>query len=97
MAERKRITPRKKISVNEQEKLLEALQQQDEKKIETVIETAAPRPKAKKAKPKLQRVTVDFPQDMYEAMKEETQMNGQTLRGFIVALVRNHLRSREDN
>ena len=39
---------------------------------------------------KVQRVTVDFPQYIYEQMKTETEDSGQTLKGFIVGLVREH-------
>jgi len=92
MAERKKISARKKISVEDQEKMLAALQKKDA--TTEVAQQTAPEPaksKNKKAAGKTQRVTVDFPQEMYEQMKEETQMNGQTLRGFVVSLVRKHL------
>jgi len=36
------------------------------------------------------RVSVDFPIELYERMKEDTDANGQTHRGFIVSLVRKH-------
>ena len=36
------------------------------------------------------RVSVDFPIDLYERMKADTKRRGQTLRGFIVAMVRDH-------
>lgn len=44
----------------------------------------------KDKKKKVQRVTVDFPQYIYEQMKTETEDSGQTLKGFIVGLVREH-------
>ena len=44
----------------------------------------------KDKKKKVQRVTVDFPQYVYEQMKTETEDSGQTLKGFIVGLVREH-------
>lgn len=58
--------------------------------------TAADQEKALQAlqkkdkKKKVQRVTVDFPQYIYEQMKTETEDSGQTLKGFIVGLVREH-------
>jgi hypothetical protein len=94
MAERKKISARKKVSVEDQEKMLAALYQRDEAKKETnPVEKVEKVEKIKLKKPtgKTQRVTVDFPQEMYEQMKEETQLNGQTLRGFVVSLVRKHL------
>jgi hypothetical protein len=93
MAVRKKIAARKKISVEDQEKMLAALQQKDEKVSNDVSTKKAEKTKASN---KTQRVTVDFPQAMYEQMKEETQMNGQTLRGFVVSLVRKHLANREE-
>ena len=96
MAERKKIAARKKVSVEDQERMLAALQEKDEAKKE--IKPAAKIEKIKPTKPsgKTQRVTVDFPQEMYAQMKEETQMNGQTLRGFVVSLVRKHLANQND-
>jgi hypothetical protein len=44
---------------------------------------------SKSAKKKV-RVSVDFPIELYERMKEDTDANGQTHRGFIVSLVRKH-------
>jgi hypothetical protein len=91
MAERKKISARKKVSVEDQEKMLAALYQRDEAKKETNPVEKVEKIKLKKPTGKTQRVTVDFPQEMYEQMKEETQLNGQTLRGFVVSLVRKHL------
>ena len=93
MAERKKIAARKKVSVEDQEKMLAALQQKDNKKEPAKI---IERKKEKKLVTKTQRVTVDFPQEMYEQMKAETQMNGQTLRGFVVSLVRKHLTNQNE-
>ena len=39
---------------------------------------------------KVQRVTVDFPLYIYDQVKEETENTGQTIKGFIVGLVREH-------
>lgn len=50
-----------------------------------------------KTKRKVQRVTVDFPKRIYEQMKLETEENGQTLKGFIVGLVRDHFVRKENN
>lgn len=95
MAERKKISARKKVSVEDQEKMLTALQQKDEEVKKVIPTKKEVKVKPPKASTKTQRVTVDFPQEMYEEMKEETQMNGQTLRGFVVSLVRKHLSNRE--
>jgi hypothetical protein len=46
-------------------------------------------PKPVKAQKKI-RVSVDFPTDLYERMKADTEANGQTHRGFIVSLVREY-------
>ena len=91
MAERKEIAARKKLSVEEQERMLAMLQQKDEIKKEIKPSQKEKTKTTKSSSGKTQRVTVDFPQEMYERMKEETQMNGQTLRGFVVSLVRRHL------
>jgi len=45
---------------------------------------------AQDKKKKVQRVTVDFPLFIYEEIKEETENTGQTIKGFIVGLVREH-------
>ena len=70
-------------SIEAQEKALLKLQKtaplQQEKKVAV-----------KKPKPKKIRVSVDFPGDVYEIMKADTQRKGQTLKGFIVAMVREH-------
>ncbi len=95
MAERKKISARKKVSVEDQERMLAALQQKDEEVKKVVPTKKEVKVKPAKVSKKTQRVTVDFPQEMYEQMKEETQMNGQTLRGFVVSLVRKHLSNRE--
>lgn len=41
-------------------------------------------------KKNVQRVTIDFPQFMYDQIKEETELTGQTLKGFMVGLVRDY-------
>lgn len=41
---------------------------------------------------KVQRITVDMPIDLYEKMKTEVEDNGQTIKGFIVNLVRSHFK-----
>lgn len=89
MADRKKITARKKISAADQEKLLNVLRAGDTTGEENTM-IAEDKPRKKRVPAKTQRVTVDFPQEMYERMKEETEMNGQTLRGFVISLVRRH-------
>jgi hypothetical protein len=44
---------------------------------------------------KIQRITVDMPIDLYERMKGEVEDNGQTIKGFIVNLVRAHFKKSE--
>lgn len=44
---------------------------------------------------KIQRITVDMPIDLYERMKGEVEDNGQTIKGFIVNLVRGHFKKQE--
>jgi hypothetical protein len=39
---------------------------------------------------KIQRITVDMPIELYEKMKDEVEDNGQTIKGFIVNLVKFH-------
>lgn len=39
---------------------------------------------------KTQRFTIDLPQLVYDRMKAETEMNGQTMKGFVLGLIRNH-------
>jgi hypothetical protein len=41
---------------------------------------------------KIQRITVDMPIDLYERMKNEVDDNGQTIKGFVVNLVRAHFK-----
>ena len=38
------------------------------------------------------RVTVDFPHDVYDEMKEFVEEDGKTLKGYIVHLVKKHLK-----
>ena len=70
-------------SVEAQEKALLKLQE----KAPIVLDKKA---EPKKVKNKKTRVSVDFPHDIYEVMKADTQKKGQTLKGFIVAMVREH-------
>ncbi len=45
---------------------------------------------AQDKKKNVQRVTIDFPQYIYDQIKEETEYSGQTIKGFLVGLVREH-------
>lgn len=74
LADRVKTAANMSISAEAQEKALEQL-----KKSSTPSE----------AKKKV-RVSVDFPEDLYARMKEETEANGQTHRGFIISLVREY-------
>jgi len=49
------------------------------------LKSTTEKPKKKKV-----RVSVDFPADLYERMKVDTEANGQTHRGFIISLVREY-------
>jgi hypothetical protein len=46
-------------------------------------------------KKNVQRITVDFPQFLYDKMKSEIEDTGQTMKGFIVGLVRDHFTRKE--
>lgn len=41
------------------------------------------------------RVSVDFPIDLYNTMKKDTKRRGMTLKGFIVAKIRDYYESEE--
>lgn len=43
----------------------------------------------------VQRVTIDLPQFIYEQIKQETENTGQTLKGFVLGLVREHFIRKE--
>jgi hypothetical protein len=43
----------------------------------------------------VQRVTIDLPQFIYEQIKQETEDTGQTLKGFVLGLVREHFIRKE--
>ncbi len=47
-------------------------------------------------KKNIQRITVDFPQFLYDRMKVEIDDTGQTMKGFIVGLVRDHFTRKEN-
>lgn len=40
------------------------------------------------------RVTVDFPHEVYDEMKEMVEEEGRTLKGYIVSLVKKNLKDR---
>ena len=70
-------------SVEAQEKALLKLQET------APLQTSRVEMKSKTNKEKT-RLSLDFPHDVYEIMKKDTQRKGQTLKGFIVAMVREH-------
>ena len=37
-----------------------------------------------------QRITIDLPKFVYDQVKEEIEMTGQTIKGFVMGLVRDH-------
>lgn len=41
-------------------------------------------------KKNVQRVTIDLPQFIYDQIKSETEETGQTIKGFVVGLVRDY-------
>jgi len=86
--QRKKISAKKPMSIADQEKVLEQLHKKD------AVQTKTPLVQQSKGK-KVQRVTVDFPVDIYEQMKEETENKGHTLKWFIVNLVKKHLKEQE--
>jgi hypothetical protein len=45
-------------------------------------------------KKEVQRFTVDFPQAMYDQIKQETEYRGQTMKGFITSLVRDYFNAK---
>jgi len=59
-------------SIEDQEKALQKLYKKDE---------------PKKIEKKNVRISVDFPRELYDIMKKDTKRKGQTLKGFIIALV----------
>lgn len=61
------------------------LQQNNENTVKYSIDTAISGKSAK-----IQRITVDMPIELYEKMKDEVEDNGQTIKGFIVNLVKFH-------
>lgn len=72
-----------RIQASQKPKMTAAAQEQALKKLQD--KSKAPEKK------KNVRVSVDFPQEIYEAMKEVAEMRGQSHRGFIISLVRDHL------
>ena len=44
----------------------------------------------------IQRFTIDLPVFIYDQMKAETEMTGQTLKGFVLGLVREHFARKAD-
>ena len=66
-----KITSKKTLTAQEQEKALSQIQQEDKKKA-------------------VQRVTIDLPQFVYDQIKVETKATGQTLKGFMLWLLREH-------
>lgn len=69
-----KIQPKKALNVAEQEKVLQTLYQEDNKKSG-----------ANKV-----RVTIDFSQAMHEQIKNEMDYTGQTIKGFVITLIREY-------
>lgn len=75
---RARTTQKKELTAEEQEQALLNIRQK----------------KVSKPKSKFYgRVTVDFPDEVYEEMKAYTQEDGRTLKGYIISLVKKDLRT----
>lgn len=79
------MTERKPILAKKEVKDISAADQ------EKVLETLHRQDKKKS----IQRITVDFPQFIYDRMKVEIDDTGQTMKGFIVGLVRDHFTRKE--
>ena len=58
-------------------------------------EKALQKLKSTDKKKKVQRVTIDFPAFIYDQIKEETENTGQTIKGFMVGLVREYFAKKE--
>jgi len=61
-----------------------------ESKEEILKELQEEKKATKRVKQKPVRVSVDFPKDLYRVMKDDVEDRAETLRTFIVSLVRNH-------
>ena len=46
------------------------------------------------AKKKAHRLTIDFPMELYEQLKEEADATGRTMKGFLVTLARDYFERR---
>jgi hypothetical protein len=68
-----KIQPKKTLNVEEQEKVLQSLYQEDSKKTGNKV-----------------RVTIDFTQPMHDQIKTETAYTGQTIKGFVITLIREY-------
>lgn len=79
MALKKTMGKKPVLTPEEQEKIIQAAQQKEEKT----------------EKAKVQRVTVDFPLYIYEKMKNYTDDTGQSLKSFIVGEIRTFFEEKE--
>ncbi len=79
MALKKTMGKKPTLTPEEQEKIIQAAQQKEEKT----------------EKAKVQRVTVDFPLYIYEKMKNYTDDTGQSLKSFIVGEIRTFFEEKE--
>jgi hypothetical protein len=68
-----KIQPKKVLNAVEQEKVLQTLQEADNKKTGAKV-----------------RVTIDFTQTMHEQIKTEMDYTGQTIKGFVITLIREY-------
>jgi hypothetical protein len=81
--EKKKIQAKPKLNASTQEALLTKLPQNNENAVIFSIDTGLTTKPAK-----VQRITVDMPLELYERIKNEVEDNGQTIKGFIVNLVK---------
>lgn len=72
----------KKIKTEEQEKALQKMRRGEQTK------------QTKERGKYYGRVTVDFPHEIYEEMKEYANEEGRTLKGYIVSLVKKDLKNK---
>ncbi len=73
-----KIQPKKVMDVAEQEKALQNLYAEDNKKNDVKV-----------------RVTIDFPQPTHEQIKAEMAYTGQTIKGFMMMLVREYFEKKQ--
>lgn len=72
-----KIQPKKALNVEEQEKALQAIYKEESSKTSNKTDVKV-------------RVTIDFTQAMHEQIKTELDYTGQTIKGFVITLIREY-------